>query len=102
VHGIDDEIYKMCNAISKNIDVTHYTELIDTIGIVPIIAPLNERWEEEKKISLTYRMASIALKSNYDDYCNGDINNKKKMMIENILNSLKYVKKRLKGNFNYE
>ena len=102
VHGIDEEIYKMSSIISKNIDVTQYTDLIDTIGIVPIIAPMNEGWEEDKRISLTYRMASIALRSNYDEYCDGDINIKKKIIVENIVESLKVIKKRLKGKFDYE
>lgn len=101
-HGIDEEIYKMCNHISKNIDVTRYTKHIDTIGIVPIIAPKTEDWKEEKHISLTYRMASVSIREDYDEYCNADINTKKAIMIQNIKKSLFVVKKRLKGNFNYE
>ena len=104
--GVDDEIYKMCSLIIHNIQVGLYTDVIDTIGITPMIAPTSILescdWKEIKYISLSYRMADISLISNYDEYCNGDIEVKKKLIIENIFESLKVIKKRLKGNFNYE
>lgn len=104
--GIDDEIYKMCSLIIHNIQVSSYTDVIDTIGITPMIAPISilesYNWKEIKYISLNYRMADISLISNYDEYCNGNIEVKKKLVIENIFESLKVIKKLLKGKFNYE
>lgn len=104
--GVDDEIYKMCSLIIHNIQVSSYTDVLDTIGITPMIAPISILescdWKEIKYISLNYRMADISLISNYEEYCSGNIEVKKKLIIENILESLKVIKKRLKGKFNYE
>lgn len=105
-NGVIDDIYRMCSMISKNINVQTYTSAIDTIGISPMIAPVDilsaGEWKERKYISLNYRFADIALISNYELFCNGDILVKKKMIIENIIESLKVIKKRLKGKFNYD
>ncbi len=104
-YGVIDEIYRLSSIISHSIDVTLYTGVIDTIGITPIIAPkqiLNQgTWKEIKKISLTYRMANISLNTDYDDFIVADITSKKKMIIENILNSMYVVKRKLKNDFNY-
>lgn len=105
-YGIVDEIYRLCIHISQNIDIKDYTDCIDTIGIVPMIAPLDilhkTGWKEQKYVSLAYRMASISLISDYDSYCAGDLDEKKQIILNNILRSLKEVKKKLKAKFNYE
>ena len=105
-NGVVDDIYQMCRAISLNIDVTLYTDALDTIGITPIIAPTqiieNEKWEEVKRISLTYRMASISLISDYDSFHNADIMLKKRIILENILKSIRVVKTKLKDKFDYD
>ena len=49
-NGIIDDIYFLCVCISKNIDIASYTNIIETIGITPIIAPKEEiNWIETKK-----------------------------------------------------
>lgn len=89
--SVIDEVYTMCQYISQNIDVRKYTDSLDTIGIVPMIAPseiINETgWKEIKHVSTTFRMANIALCSDYELFCKADLNNKKKIVSENILNS---------------
>lgn len=105
-NGVIDDIYQLCTMISRKIDITLYTDSLDTIGITPIIAPIqvlnNGKWKEVKKISLPYRMASISLISDYDSFYKADIALKKQMMVENILKSLNVIKRRLKKNFDYE
>lgn len=105
-HGVDDDIYKFCSFISRNIDVTKYTEYLDTIGIVPIIAPIDAiddiKQREDRHISTTYRFASISLLSDYDTYHSSDLVGKRQIIVDNILRSLKVVKTRLKGKFNYD
>ena len=105
-YGVVDEIYNMCLIISQNVDIKLYTECLDTIGITPMIAPndiLNSgEWKEVKYISLSYRMANISLISDYDAFLKGDVDMKKSIIVENILQSLKVIKKRLKGKFDYE
>ena len=105
-NGVIDEIYQLCRIISLNIDITLYTDALDTIGITPIIAPTqileSGKWKEERKISLPYRMASISLISDYDSFLKADMISKKKIIIENILQSLGVIKRSLKNKFDYE
>lgn len=105
-YGVIDDIYQLCTLISHKIDITLYTDRLDTIGITPMIAPaqvLNSaKWKEVKKISLPYRMASISLVSDYESFYNADMALKKQMIVENIFRSLGVIKSRLKEDFNYE
>ncbi len=105
IHGIDDEIYKMCRLLEKNVDIKKYTSLLDTVGITPIVAPNFEigcaNYAEVKYISLPYRMASISLHIDYLEYVSVNIEEKKALIIKNILNSLLVIKKRLKNGFDY-
>lgn len=106
-HGVDEDIYKVCRLLEKNIDIKNYTSLLDTIGITPIIAPTSEicdgKWKEVKYISSTYRMASISLHIDYLGYISAIEREKKiQIIIDNILNSLLVIKKRLKNGFDYE
>ena len=105
-YGIIDEIYSLCRMISKNIEVSHYTDCLDIIGITPIIVPKEKKsdknWKEVKKISTSYRMASISLHIDYDSFVNGDIVVKKGLIIDNIFNSLYVVKLKLKNRFDYK
>lgn len=107
IYGIDDDVYKVCRLLEKNINVNNYTSLLDTIGITPIVAPNSEicdgKWRETKYISLAYRMASISLHVDYLAYVSAtDQDRKKRLIIDNILSSLLVIKKRLKNGFDYE
>ena len=105
-NGVIDDIYQLCRMISLNIDITLYTDALDTIGITPIIAPTqileSGKWKEVRKISLPYRMASISLISDYDSFLKADMVSKRNIIIANILKSLGVIKKRLKDKFNYD
>ena len=95
----------MCRLLEKNIDIKKYTSLLDTVGITPIVAPNFEingaNYAEVKYISLPYRMASISLHIDYLEYISVSIEEKKALIIKNILNSLLVIKKRLKNGFDY-
>ena len=104
--GVIDELYMMCQYISQNIDVRNYTDCLDTIGIVPMIAPaeiIDETgWKEIKYISTRFRMANISLCSDYELFCKADLTDKKKIILKNIFDSLKVIEKKLRGKFDYE
>ena len=107
IYGIDDKVYKVCRLLEKNIDVKNYTSLLDTIGITPIVAPVEEicdnKCQEVRHISLGCRMASISLHVDYSAYISAiDQDKKLQLIIDNILNSLLIIKKRLKKGFDYE
>ena len=105
IHGIDDEIYKICLSLSKNIDVTRYTAELDSIAITPIVAPIEEtndgKWKEVKIVSLSYRYADISLQIDYQKYVFSDLLCKKELLIDNLLKSLLVVKKKLGKRFDY-
>ena len=105
-HGIVEEIYQMCNNISRAIDIGNYTSSFDSIGITPIIAPSVEitsgKWEEVKKILVKSRIAIISLHIDYEVYYAADTNKKKELILQNIFESLMLVHKKLKEDFNYE
>ena len=107
LYGIDDNVYKVCRLLEKNIDVKKYTSKLDTIGVTPKIVPTSEicdgKWTEVKYISLAYRMASFSLHIDYLAYLSAiDPDKKVQLIIDNIFNSLLLVKKRLKNDFDYE
>ena len=105
LYGVDEEVYKVCRLIEKNIDVKMYSSRLDSVGITPIIAPKeelhNDKYKEVNRISLSYRFASISLCVDYSMYISANSTRKKELMIKNILDSLLLVKKRLKNEFNY-
>ena len=103
-YGVMDDIYNLCKLLSDRIDITLYTDALDTIGITPIIAPkqvLDSGCMEVKMISMRYRMANISLYCDYNNFIKADLALKKVMIVENIINSLYVIKKRLKNKFNY-
>lgn len=106
VYGVVDEVYQMCRDITNNIDISKYTNTFEHIGITPIIAPIEEikigRWKEVKKVLVNSKLAIISLHIDYDVYCNADVNEKRNLILQNIVNSLLVVGKRSKNDFNYE
>ena len=106
IHGIDDEVYKMCHNISCSINVSKYTNAFDCIGITPIIAPLEElnkgKWKEQKKILVGSKLAIISLHIDYDDYCNASISEKQNLILRNVFDSLFVISERNKGDFHYK
>ena len=103
--GVIEEVYMMCEYISQNIDVRNYTNNLDTIGIMPMIAPseiIEEiTWKEIIYVSPRFRMANIAICSDYEQFCYADLKDKMDIILVNILDSLKLIKKKLRGNFDY-
>lgn len=98
VYGIDDEIYWMCRELAQYVKSKEYSKCIKTVGIVPIIASEGEikkgLWKESNHVSLKCGFASVSLQIDYKEYVEADINKKKSLIIDNILKSLKTIKRR--------
>ena len=90
----------MCSYISSNTDITKYTTVIDTMAITPIIATRELGPDNLRKEIIFARAADISIPLSFEDYVDADIDEKKKMVIENIINSAKILKKKLKSKFN--
>jgi len=102
-YGIDDDIYWMCRELSDFVKEKKYSDVINIIGIVPIIAPESviEKGlcKSHKKCEPQYGFASVSLQIDYEEYVKADTANKKRLIIDNILASVKSVSK--KGKLNY-
>lgn len=104
VYGVDDEIYWMCRDLSQYVIDKEYSQIIDTVGIVPIIAPKEiidkGLCNEILKYDLKYNYVHVSKQMDYDEYVAADIIGKKKLIIKNILKSVKAIK--TKAKFDYE
>ena len=63
-----------------------------------MISPTNilaeSAWKEINYVSIKFRMANISLCSDYEKFCNVNLNGKKAIILQNIFDSLKEVKKK--------
>ena len=104
IFGVEDEIYWFCRELSSFVKEKNYSAIITTIGIVPIIAPKEELekglWKETKKCDTKYGFASISLQIDYEKYVEANVNEKKALMIKNIVESVKVIK--AKGKIDFE
>ena len=73
-YGVDDEVYNFCRRLRENVKEKEYSEVLHTIGIMPIAAP--------------------------EEYYHADSYEKIQIMRETILAAVKKVKTR--GKFDYD
>ena len=96
--GVNDDVYRMCRELNAWVKEKRYSELINVVGIVPIVAPLEEiekgLWKETKKCDTSFHVATVSLHIDYEKYCNADIKEKKELIIVNLLKSVKAVSKK--------
>ena len=71
-HGVEDDIYWMCRDLSAYVKEKKYSDAINIIGIVPIIAPESvlEKGlcKAHKKCEPQYGFASVSLQIDYEEY----------------------------------
>lgn len=100
IYGVDDEVCCMCQDIFQYFKDKKYSDYINIIGIVPIVAPEEEvakgLWKEIKKVEIKNGFASVSLRIDYSTYINSAIEKKKGLVIDNILKSIKAIKGRAK------
>ena len=93
-YGVIDEIYSMCRGISKHVENKQYSDLVDIVGITPIIE--QGLFKQEKKCDIKYGFASVSLWIDYDEYLKADITDKQIMIVKNILASIKTISRKAK------
>ena len=102
-YGEIKEIEDFKKRINDNIDIKNYTDVLDTLWISPIIAPKDKiygrYWQEDRHISLVYLMADISLHSDFESFHSGDLTQKKQIILDNVIRSLKMVRKKLGRKF---
>ena len=102
--GVDDEIYWLCQELSCFVKEKNYSDVITTIGLVPIIAPEEELekglWKETKKCETKFGFASVSLQIDYEKYVGANMSEKKALMMKNVVDSVKAIKAKGKIDFN--
>lgn len=103
-HGVDDEIYWLGRAVSKVAKENNYSEKVRRLDITPIVIPekLIEKGlgkEITQHISLG-TFVTVSKRINYNTYVNAPIEEKRRLIVENILKSVKAIKG--KGKIDYE
>ncbi len=98
LYGVDDEIYRLCQGIHVFFKEKKYSDVINIIGIIPIITPQEfieqGKYKEIKFCSTACGFADVQLFIDYDKYVNADIDEKKKLIVDNVLRSVKSIKGR--------
>ena len=98
--GVIDEIYWLCRNLSYFVKNNKYSDIINIVGITPIIAPdsILEKGlcKNVKRVELKYGFASVSLNINFNEFVNSDLEKKKILIINNILESVKSIHKRAK------
>ena len=76
-YGIDDEVYKFCQRAYLFFKDKKYSNTLQIIGIVPIVAPQEivegKNYKEKVKFLCNKSVASINIKMDFNDYYNADI-----------------------------
>lgn len=103
IFGVDDDIYQMCRMISSYMKDKNYSDFITSVGVCPIVAPRQELdkglWKETKKCELKYGFASVCLQIDYELYVESTIDEKKSLIVKNVVDSIKAIKTKGKIDF---
>jgi len=104
VYGVDDAVYWMCRRISKYFEDKKYSDLVDIIGICPIVAPKelieSGKWKENITYDLEFRLVIVGKTIDYEQYVKSGDGEKSKLMVGNILKSIKCISRKAKLDYN--
>lgn len=99
-YGVIEEVALLCQAISDYVEDKSYSEIINYIRFGPVVAPKDildkGLWNEYKKVWPSSKDAAVVVHIDYDIYVNATIEEKKKLIIENLLKAVKSISKKAK------
>ncbi len=103
IYGVDNEVYDLCTKIGHFVKEKNYSNLVDRIAITPIVAP-NDRiqkgqWKEEVHYNIKSSLIIVKKHIDYNRYVKAPMEEKKKLIVANILRSIKTIQR--KGKINY-
>lgn len=100
IYGVDDEVYWMCREISAFVKDKRYSDIVDIVGISPVVAPkdliVNGQWKEEIKYDFKFKLVSVRKQIDYDKYISSNADGKCKLIAGNILRSIKSISRKAK------
>lgn len=96
--GTEEKIDNFCTAICEIAKEKEYSTKIDRIDVIPDILPdelLQQGFGEEfTKIELKYRLVAMARQINFDVYQTSDLQGRKTLLVECLVEALREVKKK--------
>lgn len=99
-YGVDDDIYNLCKQIRLFLNDKDYSEVVDTIGITPLVVPqkiLDEgKWRQIIQYDLKYKIVIVKKHIDFEEYLNASIEERKLLIFQNILDSVKSIHKKSK------
>lgn len=99
--GVDDEVYRLCQDVYEFFRNKSYSECIDIIGIIPIVASKEILNKGLCKSGIhcepAYGFASISKNIDFEEYVSANIEKKKELIMKCVLSSVKLIK--TKGKF---
>lgn len=94
-YGIDDEVYKFCQRVYLFFKDKKYSNILQIVGIVPIVAPQEivdrENYKENVQFLCNKSVASINIKIDFNDYYNADSIKRIELTKEMILTAVKRI-----------
>ncbi len=101
----DFKIRGECEKLCRSINVCKYTNVLDTINITinfsEYLGCKRRRKNNNVMISTYFRTANITTYVSMSQYCTLNDWEKKRIILESILSSLKRIEGKLKDKFNY-
>lgn len=95
-YGIDNDIYRFCQAAYLYFENREYSDILKIIGIIPVLAPADSyqkgEWEERVSFISHNSIATIWIRMNLEKYLESDVIERRNMYKEMILNSIRKVK----------
>jgi len=107
---LDSKIADAYRSTRKQVETTlnealksvEYGEAIEEIGIIPIIlsAKFAEGHKERRLVKRAAKTADYRLFIDFDSFANGSEEERKHLLVENLLNAVADIDRKLKGSFN--
>lgn len=94
-YGVDDSVYWYCRRLSDYVREKEYSEILHTVGIMPVAAPKEVyeqgNWKEGIRFYGQKSVASVAIHMDFETYYEADSDGKVQIMKETILLALQRV-----------
>lgn len=103
-YKVDEEIIKMCFDVMQKFDHKSYSDVVDVIDIIPVVAPAEKLeqglWEEDIMFSKSIGRISVFKHIEYDKYMDGTVEERKKLTIKCVIEAAWMIKKKPGTKFN--
>lgn len=97
-YQVDKEIVQMCQNIAEKVKGIEYSEKVQMIDVLPVVAPEevleDGSWKEEVTWNKSIGRASVFKHIDYELYMNGTIDVRRKLTIQCVIDAIWMIKKK--------